>query len=176
MLKRTIFFAALSSTLSLANAANWTDLKGLSVGMDLARLKELGFVCAKPSSAAPFIDWNCEVGKPAGNLATIGGEKITYLGAGVKSGKATMIVIKTSGPYGGGLEKTLATKLGKPKKAKGDWKDGHYQWDRGGAEFVDLTLGNGVNEISMAIDPTYEAAGAKKHREQSEAKARTKDL
>lgn len=126
------------------------EFKGLYVGMSVANVKKLGFVGQKPGM--PLYDEKCIPAPGNDRFSSFGGEKVTELGIAIKKGIATMIYIKTAGQYGGGLEKAMTAKYGKPKNKKGSWREGSFMWDRGGAEFVSLVMSNGVNEVTFGYD------------------------
>lgn len=143
-----------------ANAAgpSWAGFKGIYVSQPANDFKAQGFTC-HPSDAAPSLKIGSENCVPAPSIprfSTFGGEKVTYLEAIIQDGKVLIISLKTEGAYGGGLEKAMVQQYGKPRKAKGTWKQGVWQWDKGGAEYVSLSMGNGINEVSFAIDNSSE--------------------
>jgi hypothetical protein len=151
----------------------WTDFKGLYVGMKSEQAKKLGLSCQPASGKAKSMSLYDELCSPApGNttFATLGGEKVTLMETALKDQKVIMTTVKTLGTYGGGLEKSMTTKYGKPKKAKGDWKNGNFEWDRGGSEFITLYMQNGVNEIEFAIDPTFVSQGEMQQHKSTAAK------
>src|SRR5439155_25334615 len=104
------------------------------------------------AKAAVLYDEKCTPAASDDRFSTFGGEKVTTLEAAIKGGKVTLIYVKTEGRYSGGLETSMADRYGKPKEARGTWRDGSYMWERGGPEYVSLGMRNGVNEVVFGFD------------------------
>jgi hypothetical protein len=88
----------------------------------------------------------------------------------IQHSRVIMTTVKTEGKWGGGLEKSMTAKYGKPKKSHGDWKRGNFEWDRGGIEFISLSMENGVNEVDFSIDPTFVSDKGRKEKQAGAAK------
>lgn len=136
----------------ICGASEWCGFKGVYVGMSAADVKSKGF---NSCSKAQALDEICKYAAASKDFSTFGGEPVKDLEVGTNKGKVIVIGFKTQGSYGGGLEKVMMQKYGKPAVKKGNWQKGYYRWDRRD-EFISLTLGNGVNEVSFNVDPTAE--------------------
>lgn len=132
----------------------WADFKGLYLGMTTNAAKALPLNCSPPTDPRMKANYDekCIPSTGSDRFSTLGGESVVYLEIAIKGGRVFMISAKTKGQYGGGLEKAMALKYGKPTKSKGDWKSGSFMWDRGGREYITLSMSNGVNELMFAVD------------------------
>jgi hypothetical protein len=132
----------------------WTDFKGLCLGMTSDAAKALPIKCSPPTDARMKANYDekCIPSVGSDRFSTLGGESVVYLEVALKGGRVFMISAKTKGAYGGGLEKAMTAKYGKPKKATGDWKRGVFEWNRGGREYISLSMNNGVNVLMFAVD------------------------
>ena len=98
---------------STGMASQWCGFKGIYVGMSAEAAKKKGLsTCSKGQS----VDEICKPDGSNKDLTTFGGEPTKGIEIGIQKGKVIIIGFKTEGRYGGGLEKTMITKYGKPAK------------------------------------------------------------
>jgi hypothetical protein len=151
---RLLLFATLSLfTSSTFAGLPWHEFKGIYVGMNADQAKKLGLSCQPPSDKRmlAFYDEHCIPKEGNERFTSIGGEKIKEFEVAIFKGKVNTIYIKTAGRFGGGLEEAMTKHYGKPKQARGSWMDGTFEWRRGGAELIRLSMDNGVNIVAFHI-------------------------
>ena len=151
---RVLLFATLSLFTSSTFAGQpWHEFKGIYVGMNADQAKKLGLSCQPPSDKGmlAFYDELCVPKEGNERFTSIGGEKIKEFEVALFKGKVNTIYMKTSGRFGGGLEEAMTKHYGKPKQARGSWMDGTFEWRRGGAELIRLSMDNGVNIVAFHI-------------------------
>ena len=163
-----LWVAVLLATVNIASASPWGGFKGIYLGMSIEKLRQRGVShCARTQSH--YLDETCTPDGSNNSIETFGGEPVNYLQAGVKNGKVVNLNIKTSGLPGGGLEKMMQQKYGKPAYATGDWTVGAWRWEKGN-EYISLHMENGANDVFFTINDSADVEKKYKNKRKAAAK------
>jgi hypothetical protein len=138
-----MFILAFGVFVSIGASARWYEFKGLYVGMSASEAKKLGLnKCEK----GQVFDENCERNTSDTAFKSIGGAPIKSMGIVIEKGKVITMQLETSGAFWDDLIIAMKKNYGKPKKEN----PRSVMWDRGGAEFISLTVSKGICTILFA--------------------------